>query len=124
MTQPLALILHERLLPGSQLVNRLEDRGYRVKTIASPALLVETVLLEKPILAVVDMVYRSENASAAIAKLRDTPGTRHLPVIALVPPNSNQLEVEAKAAGATLIVQDHAILMHLQPLLDRALEVE
>ena len=124
MTQPLALLLYERLLPGSQLVNRLEDQGYRVKTIGSPSALVETALLEKPIVVLVDMVYKADNASSAIARLRDTPGTRHLPVIAVVPPDANNLEVEATAAGATLIVKDSAILVHLQPLLERALEVE
>ena len=34
MTQPLALVLYERLLPGSQLVNRLQDLNYRVQVIA------------------------------------------------------------------------------------------
>ena len=106
------------------MVNRLEDRGYRVKTIASPALLVETALLEKPMIVLVDMVFKSDSASPAIARLRDTPGTRHLPVLALVPAGANPLEVEAKAAGASLVVNDNAILMHLQPLLDRALEVD
>ena len=37
MTQPLALVLYEKLLPGSQLVNRLQDLNYRVQTIADPA---------------------------------------------------------------------------------------
>ena len=34
MTQPLALVLYEKLLPGSQLVNRLQDLNYRVQAIA------------------------------------------------------------------------------------------
>src|SRR5438445_9362650 len=33
MTTPLALVFYENLLPGSQLVNRLQDLGYRVQTI-------------------------------------------------------------------------------------------
>ena len=33
MTQPLALVLYEKLLPGSQLVNRLQDLNYRVQVI-------------------------------------------------------------------------------------------
>ena len=37
MTQPLALVLYEKLLPGSQLVNRLQDLNYRVQTIADAA---------------------------------------------------------------------------------------
>ena len=32
MTQPLALVWYEKLMPGSKLVNRLQDLGYRVLT--------------------------------------------------------------------------------------------
>ncbi len=41
MTEPLALVLYERLLPGSQVVNRLQDLRYRVQTVAEARLLVE-----------------------------------------------------------------------------------
>ena len=33
MTQPLALFFTRRLMPGSQLVNRLQDLKYRVQTV-------------------------------------------------------------------------------------------
>src|SRR5262245_49139849 len=36
MTEPLALVVYEKLLPGSQLVNRLQDLKYRVQTVADP----------------------------------------------------------------------------------------
>ena len=35
MTQPLALVVYEKLLPGSQLLNRLQDLNYRVQAIAN-----------------------------------------------------------------------------------------
>ena len=37
--QPLALVLYEKLLPGTQLVNRLQDLNYRVQTVNDAALL-------------------------------------------------------------------------------------
>ena len=42
MSEPLALVLYEKLLPGSQLVNRLQDLKYRVQTISDPAKLTES----------------------------------------------------------------------------------
>ena len=33
MTQPLALVFYEKLMPGSQLVNRLQDLNYRVQAV-------------------------------------------------------------------------------------------
>ena len=33
MTQPLALVVYEKLLPGTQLVNRLQDLHYRVQAV-------------------------------------------------------------------------------------------
>ena len=50
MTQPLALVLYEKLLPGSQLVNRLQDLNYRVQTVTEPSTLVECAEQSKPML--------------------------------------------------------------------------
>jgi len=41
MTEPLALVLYEKLLPGSQVVNRLQDLKYRVESISDASRLVE-----------------------------------------------------------------------------------
>ena len=41
MIQPLALVFYERLLPGSQVVNRLQDMRYRVQVVGDPAGLVK-----------------------------------------------------------------------------------
>ena len=45
MTKPLALVFYERLMPGSQLVNGLQDLGYRVLAITEAALLMPCALL-------------------------------------------------------------------------------
>jgi hypothetical protein len=36
MTQPPALVCCERLMPGSRLVNKLQDLNYRVQTVNGP----------------------------------------------------------------------------------------
>ena len=33
MTRPLALVFYEKFMPGSQLVNRLQDLNYRVRVV-------------------------------------------------------------------------------------------
>ena len=50
MTQPLALVCYEKLLPGSQLVNRLQDLKYRVRPVADARLLVDCARQEKPMI--------------------------------------------------------------------------
>ncbi|MEI7733079.1 MAG: hypothetical protein WCO56_26140 [Verrucomicrobiota bacterium] len=124
MTEPLALLVYERLLPGSQLLNRLEDLHYRVQTLSEPAQMTELAAREKPMLALMDMVAKNQDAGAAITRLRNTPETRHIPVIAIVPAGDSALEKEARVAGATLVANDQAILIHLAPLLDQALQVD
>ena len=41
MTKPLAIIHYERLMPDSQLLDRLQDLGYRVQTVAEATLLLD-----------------------------------------------------------------------------------
>ena len=55
MTQPLALVLYERLLPGSQIVNRLQDLNYRVQAIGEANRLVECAEQAKPLLVLADL---------------------------------------------------------------------
>ena len=124
MTQPLALVLYERLLPGSQIVNRLQDLNYRVQTIADPGLLVECAEQAKPLLVLADLESTRSNVSLAIGRLRQNLATKHLPVIAFGADSAPGLTDAAQAAGVTLIVSEAAILNHLSQLLDHALQVE
>ncbi len=124
MTEPLALVLYEKLLPGSQLVNRLQDLNYRVQTIADAGELVECAEATKPMLVLADLVSKRSDVCAALARLKQTPTTRHLPVIAFSGENTLELQAAAKAAGVTLIVSDTAVLTHLPQFLDQALQVE
>ena len=124
MTKPLALVLYEKLLPGSQLVNKLQDLSYRVYTIADAGALVDYARQKKPILVLVDLASSLTNVSVAIAKLKQNPDTKHLPVIAFASEVETEAREAARQAGATLVVNDAAILTHLDQFLEQALHVE
>jgi len=72
MLQPLAIVFYERLMPGSQLVNRLQDLNYRVLALNNPALLAATVRREMPLLLVADLAARGD-VCGAVEKSRPTP---------------------------------------------------
>lgn len=124
MTQPLALVLYERLLPGSQLVNRLQDLNYRVQVIADAEKLAECAEEAKPMLVLADLESTHNNVCPALASLKQNPATRHLPIIAFSGERATDLQKAAKAAGVTLLVSQTAILGHLPQFLDQALQVE
>jgi CheY-like chemotaxis protein len=125
MTQPLALVLYEKLLPGSQIVNRLQDLNYRVQVIADAERLVECAEQAKPMLVLADLEPPRNNVCAALGRLKQNTATQHLPVIAFAGESAAPgLLDAARAAGATLVVTEAAILNHLPQFLDRALQVE
>lgn len=124
MTQPLALVLYEKLLPGSQLVNRLQDLNYRVQHLAEAGRLVETARQCKPMLVLADLQSTRNDVCAALATLKREPDTTHLPVIAFAADDSAELKAAAEQAGVTLLVSDTAILNHLPECLQQALQVD
>ena len=124
MTQPLALVLYEKLLPGSQLVNRLQDLNYRVQTVSDTRLLVECCEQTKPMLVLAELRSIHKDVCAAITRLKQNPATQHVPVIAFGDETVADLEKAALAAGVTLIVSESALLNHLPQCLEQALRVE
>ena len=124
MTRPLALFVYERLLPGGQLVNRLQDLGYRVQSISEPATLVEQAEREKPLVIIADLEPRQDEACAAIARLKTNPATSHIPVIAFAAASHSAVHEAGRTAGATLVVNDSAILVHLNQFLEQALQLD
>jgi CheY-like chemotaxis protein len=124
MTQPLALVVYEKLLPGTQLVNRLQDLNYRVLAVTDADTLAACALQEKPMLVLVDLTSTRQNVCAAIGRLRQTPGSNHIPVIAFGPEDAADLQKSALEAGAVLAASEAAILNHLPQFLERALRVE
>jgi CheY-like chemotaxis protein len=124
MTQPTALVVYEDLLPGTQLVNRLQDLKYRVRVVTDAASLQTDARQEKPLVVLADVVSSRADVCDAIARLRQNPETRHIPVIAFADDNATELQNAARQAGATLVVNDAAVLSHLTQFLDQALQVE
>jgi CheY-like chemotaxis protein len=124
MTQPLALVLYEKLLPGSQIVNRLQDLHYRVQAFADASRLVECAEQAKPMLVLADLESNREDVCGALARLKQNEATKHLPVIAFCSESAAELQTAARKAGATLIVSEAAILNQLPQMLEQALHVE
>ena len=124
MTQPLALVLYEKLLPGSQLVNRLQDLGYRVLTAPGAEALTACAEQEKPLIVLVDLSASRAKVADAVGQLRKNAATSHLPVIAFADEKEQALQTAAREAGATLVVNEAAITSHLQQFLDRALQLD
>lgn len=124
MVKPLALVLYEKLLPGSQVVNRLQDMGYRVQTVADPAGLVKSAEESKPMVVLADLSYTKADLCGALGRLRQNKATKHLPVIGFGGDDNPAVRSAAEAAGVTLVVSEAAILHHLAQCLDRALQVE
>jgi len=124
MTTPLALVFYENLLPGSQLVNRLQDLGYRVQTLNDAQTLVLLALQEKPLVVVTDLASVNTDVCAIIRELKRNPETRHIPIIAFTDLKDGKLQSAATTAGATMVAGNDAILDQLPELLEQALQVE
>jgi CheY-like chemotaxis protein len=124
MIAPLALVLYEKLLPGSQLVNRLQDLNYRVQSVSDISLLVECCEQSKPMIILADLRASRKDVCGAIARLKGNPATQHVPVIAFGDEEAPELQKNALAAGVTLIVSESALLNHLPECLDQALSIE
>ncbi len=124
MTLPLALVCFESLLLGNQLINRLQDLGYRVQTVSDATLLSGKAESEKPLLLVVDLTVRGD-VCGAIRGVKSQPQTRHIPVLVIASARTSPaLQEAARAAGADLIAGDRAILEQLPQLLDQVLQLE
>jgi CheY-like chemotaxis protein len=124
MTQPLALVWYERLMPGSRLVNRLQDLGYRVLTAPTPDALIGCAEQEKPLVVLVDLAASRARVADAITRLKQNPATAHLPVIAFADDKDAPLQAAARSAGANLVVNETAVLAYLEQFLDQALQLE
>jgi CheY-like chemotaxis protein len=123
MTQPLALVFYEKLMPGSQLVNRLQDLNYRVQAVNDLASLQQCARSEGPLLVIADLNGR-EDVCRAIAALKADAATQHIPVIAFAGESGTEWQAAAQKAGATLAVSEAAIVNYLPQLLNQALQLE
>lgn len=111
-------------MPGSQLVNRLQDIGYRVSTVTDISALVSHAAKEGPMVIVMDLTSERGDVNAAIKELRSGDGTAHIPIVAFTSKTNKKAQNAAVEAGAKLVAVDDAILRQLPQLLEQALEVE
>lgn len=123
MNEPLALLLCARGLISTQVVQRLEALRYRVVILARPVELVARTEQEMPMVVLVDVDGDREAVLQAIEQLRARAVTAHVPVIGFVRELDDAMQTELAARGATFAVSEAAVLNHLEPLLDRALEI-
>jgi CheY-like chemotaxis protein len=121
--EPLAIVFYERIMPGSQLVNRLQDLSYRVLALNNPALLAATARRESPLLVFVDLDAQGD-ICGAIERIKSNDETRHLPIVAFAPDAKPELHAAAQKAGASLVVGESTLAGHLPTLLEQALHVD
>lgn len=124
MTQPLALLAYEAILPGSQLVNRLRELGYRVLCTGPSDILLSSACQEKPMIILMDLLSQAQDTLAIIRSLRAEAQTAHVPIIAFCPLKERKLQQGARTAGATLVAVSDGILEQLPALLDQALAID
>ena len=124
MTKPLALCCYENRLLGSQLVNRLQDLGYRVRVADRAHDLAAIASQEQPLLVLTDLGCGGADICCVINQLRQTGSTKHIPILAFGPQGSTELQAAAHSAGATLVAIESGLLQQLPRLLDQVLELE
>lgn len=123
MIKPLALVFYEQLLPGSQLVNRLQDLGYRVQTVTDATALQRVAEAEKPMVILADLVVRRSDICGEIARLKNHPATGHIPVLGFGG-DQDALRQRSRSAGVSLTASSAGILEQLPHLLDQVLQVD
>jgi len=124
MTEPLALVFYERLLPGTQLINRLQDLRYRVNTVAEADALPAAAEQTPPMVLLADLGAARGDVHRAISEIKAGAATSHVPVIGFAKTDDEAVQTAARAAGVTLVVRDQALLEHLPHWLDQVLRVE
>lgn len=122
--KPLALLLHEKLMPGSQLVSKFETLDFRVATIAEPAELAPSAARLMPMLVVADLTSRRGDVLSAIAEMLRQEATAHVPVIAYMGREDEKVREAALQTGVKILATDATIVPHLPQFVEHALQVE
>lgn len=124
MTKPLALLFYEKLLPGSQLLIRLQDLGYRVQTTNDVNAVPDLAKSTKPLVVFLDLHDRQGRVPVIIDSLKRHNETSHLPILAFAPERDTKLQDAARKAGAAMVVNESVLLQHLDQFMDQALHIE
>ena len=124
VTKPLAIIFHDRLLPGSRVATGLADLGWRVIEAKQPSEIGRLVRAEHPLLVICELNSRFFELGTEIAALQRAPETSHVPFLGYCDPRNQQMTTDALAAGVSMVVGDVGICDQLPQLLDQVLAVE
>jgi PleD family two-component response regulator len=128
VNNPLALLYYEGLLTGSQLLNRLQDQGYRTVLVSEPDRLAEQALADLPLLVAVELAVRTDQVCEAIRQLKRHESTAHVPVLAYAKlgtgKGDRRFADAARGAGINLLANEAGLLAQLPQLLDQVLQVE
>jgi DNA-binding NarL/FixJ family response regulator len=124
VTQPLALVLYEKLLPGSRLKTRLSELGWRVEEIKSPEALIPSVKQHKPLVVITDLEFRSHGILPALNQVGTAQETSHVPILAYCNPSQTTLAQDALDARVKLVAAESGILEQLPQLLDHVLAID
>jgi hypothetical protein len=124
MIKALALLLHEKLIPGSQVGARLEELDYRVITIEDPVRLAETARREMPMIIVADLTNHRGEVLAGIAETLADPATAHVPVVAYGIREDEKQRQLARDAGVKVLATEATIVAHLPHFLEHALQLD
>lgn len=124
MTHPLALLLHDKMMPGSKLGAKFEERDFRVVTLADPAELLAVAKREMPMIVAADLTNRRGDVLQAIRALHDEETTSHIPVIAYAAREDDKLREAALQAGVKVMATETTVLPHLGQFIEHALHVE
>lgn len=123
-SQPVSMVIHDRLMPGSAIANRLVDRGWRVHTCSGKDVLLEQLRRHKPMLVVVQLDLRGGDTCQLIQDLRADVELAHMAVLAYGPLANTRLRDAAITAGAQVVAAESSILEQLPSLIDAALAVD
>jgi CheY-like chemotaxis protein len=124
MMKPLAFVCSENMVLGNQLVNRLQDLGYRVEVISDGTQLSTQTASALPFVIICDLVSRGIDLVPAIRGLKQNEATGHIPVIGMTTNPDQQYHAKAVGAGASVVAMESGILVQLPQLLDMALAVD
>jgi DNA-binding NarL/FixJ family response regulator len=111
-------------MPGSQLVNRLQDMNYRIQAMNDLTSFLRCARTDGPMVVFVDLESKTGDVCQVIAALKSDAATQHVPVVAFATEQAAELQAAAQKAGAKLVVSETALLDHLPELLNQALQVE
>ena len=124
MMKPLALLFYEQLLPGSQLINKLQDLGYRALVVQDADLLADVAERQKPMVIVSDLRVRRGDILKNIRLIKAGAETSHIPVLGFHSDLSESFLETARQAGVTLVAGDAFIPEQLAQLLDQVLHLD